>query len=159
MSGSYFGQSTSSSDHLGDIQCLGREDNILNCSNSLVTSCPSHNVASVVCQCKKMFSYFAVMTVLHSFCSLLASTTLPGGCGCTEGDLRLGDGRYNVTTGVVEGRLEICINEAWGSVCNNYFGSAESSVVCRFFNLTEGGEILILIVKSLVSTESLIMCC
>jgi hypothetical protein len=47
----------------------------------------------------------------------------------------------DMVTGVMEGRLEICINEAWGSVCIDHFGAAEAAVVCNSFNLTgRGGD-------------------
>lgn len=59
---------------------------------------------------------------------------------CSDGDVRLQDGMSDLATGVMEGRLEICINEAWGSVCIDHFGSAEAAVVCSSFNLTERGE-------------------
>ena len=58
---------------------------------------------------------------------------------CSDGDVRLQDGMSDLTTGVMEGRLEICINEAWGSVCIDHFGSAETAVVCNSFNLTGRG--------------------
>ena len=29
-----------------------------------------------------------------------------------------------------EGRVEICINSAWGTVCNNLFSKADAQVVC-----------------------------
>lgn len=58
---------------------------------------------------------------------------------CSDGDTRLQDGTSNLATGVMEGRLEICINEAWGSVCTDHFGSAEAAVVCNSFNLTGRG--------------------
>ena len=59
---------------------------------------------------------------------------------CSDGDVRLQDGMSDLATGVMEGRLEICINEAWGSVCIDHFGSAEAAVVCSSFNLTGRGE-------------------
>ena len=46
----------------------------------------------------------------------------------------------DTVTGVMEGRLEVCINEAWGSVCVDHFGSAETNVVCNSFNLTGRGR-------------------
>lgn len=58
---------------------------------------------------------------------------------CSDGDVRLQDGMSDLATGVMEGRLEICINEAWGSVCSDHFGSAEAAVVCSSFNLTGRG--------------------
>ena len=45
---------------------------------------------------------------------------------CSEGELRLEDG-----DNVLEGRVEICINGAWGSICDNQFGMDEADVICR----------------------------
>ena len=45
---------------------------------------------------------------------------------CTDGKLRL---RNGYLTG--EGRVEICINNAWGTVCDNGWNNADASVVCR----------------------------
>ena len=45
---------------------------------------------------------------------------------CTNGKVRLVDG-VNAT----EGRVEICINRAWGSVCDQGFTKEEAIVVCR----------------------------
>ena len=45
---------------------------------------------------------------------------------CDDGELRL-DGGNNA----LEGRVEICINEAWGTVCDTAFSSADATVVCR----------------------------
>ena len=38
----------------------------------------------------------------------------------------------------LEGRLEICINNAWGTVCNNLFTSVEARVVCANLGLNVG---------------------
>ncbi len=38
------------------------------------------------------------------------------------------------------GRLEICINSAWGSVCNSRFGTNEALVVCRQLGFSSDGE-------------------
>ena len=51
------------------------------------------------------------------------STTEEG--NCTTGDVRL-----NGST-LLEGRVEICINNAWGTICGNRFSSSDSQVICR----------------------------
>ena len=45
---------------------------------------------------------------------------------CTNGDIRLING-----SNPLEGRVEICLNRAWGTVCDSGFGQAEADVVCR----------------------------
>ncbi len=41
----------------------------------------------------------------------------------------------NATLGVVQ----VCMNNAWGSVCNNRFGTNDASVVCRELGFSSTG--------------------
>lgn len=50
--GSYFGQSLLTSKLIGNVGCTGSEDNITSCTHSLLSTCPSHQVATIVCHCK-----------------------------------------------------------------------------------------------------------
>ena len=45
---------------------------------------------------------------------------------CEDGDVRLSGGRNDL-----EGRLEVCISNAWGTVCPGEFTSDEAGIVCR----------------------------
>ena len=59
---------------------------------------------------------------------------------CVTGDVRLQDG-----PNVREGRLEVCINNAWGTVCNVQFGVREAAVVCTQMNFSDEGMHCILL--------------
>ena len=44
---------------------------------------------------------------------------------CEDGDIRLSNG-----SDPLEGRLEVCFNSAWGTVCDNLFSLSDANVVC-----------------------------
>ena len=76
-----------------------------------------------------MYAQF-VSTPLHyiSSCSLPHSVPVDN---CTAGDIRLVNGASSN-----EGRVEICFNDQWGTICDDNFGAAEAQVVCRQLNYT-----------------------
>ena len=45
---------------------------------------------------------------------------------CTYGDVRLADGSDSS-----EGRVEICIDDEWGTVCDDSWDNNDAGVVCR----------------------------
>ena len=45
---------------------------------------------------------------------------------CTQGDIRLVGGKN-----ALEGRVEVCYNNNWGTVCDDAWGVRDASVVCR----------------------------
>ena len=71
-------------------------------------------VSSVMC-----ISYFALLHMLkHDIAIKLAN--------CTNGQLRLIGGSSEN-----EGRVEICYENQWGTVCNNGWNAEDARVVCR----------------------------
>ena len=57
-----------------------------------------------------------------------------------------------MAAGTLEGRVEVCINNAWGTVCDNFFGQDDAETVCASiggFNRTGENKHLLCILRLL----------
>ena len=55
---------------------------------------------------------------------------------CVNGSVRLADRRHPS-----EGMLELCLDNQWGTVCNNFFSDLEAQVVCRRLGFSPEGVV------------------
>ena len=53
---------------------------------------------------------------------------------CTPGDVRLQGG-----LGSHEGRVEICFNDQWGTICDLGWDESDAAVVCRELGFLQNG--------------------
>ena len=54
---------------------------------------------------------------------------------CPSGDVRLAGGST-----AYEGRVELCYNNAWGTVCDDSWGTPDANVVCGQLEYINQGE-------------------
>ena len=75
--------------------------------------------------------------IVSVFVIVLTSCCLTGGNSCTDGNVRLVDGSLDQ-----EGRVEVCVNGVWGSVCGHGWSSSDGRVVCKQLGYPDSSMII-----------------
>ena len=78
----------------------------------------------------KVSSVIASQFIVYAKWYVICLSTAP----CTAAQLRLAGG--NIAN---EGRVEICIDNIWGTVCINSWGRTDAAVVCRQLGYSSQG--------------------
>ena len=81
-----------------------------------------------------LYQLLVKFTIIIDFISikLIILTCL----GCTTGDLRLA----GTSTSSLQGRVELCNNNQWGTVCDDLWGTPDATVVCRQLGYSRTGN-------------------
>ena len=125
---SFFGR-TSGPIWLDSVRCTSGESNIFNCTHNgigrIPYSCTHGDDSGVECPGRSLMFGCTCFVVIHQF--LLLITTVPViGSNCTNGSLLLVGGQT-----LREGRVEVCYNNQWGTVCDDSWGFTDARVACK----------------------------
>ena len=106
-----------------NVHCSGSETHLVNCSHGTSTTsqyCSHYYDVGVECP-GELFSNVISLVMINLI------STVPSNDTCTtDGDLRLTGG-----TNQYEGRVEVCYNRQWGTVCDDWWDSTDAGVACR----------------------------
>ena len=100
----------------------------------------------IIPACQVMMHLFFVKVHFYLLLTSMSSLLISFPCiasnfkpaNCTTGELRLVGGSE-----IYEGRLEVCINQLWGSVCRSSFSTSDIQVACRDLGYQRYGESII----------------
>ena len=95
--------------------------------------------SGVVCQGEQ--SWWHVMSYSHHVLWFVLDINTTPFAPCSTGEIRIAMSSSNVSLHALEGRLELCINSAWGTVCDSLFGNEDAMVACgRVEGFLSGGK-------------------
>ena len=126
----YFGSSSYGPVSIGSIQCSGSETRLQDCGLSQTpgSACTHSRDAGITCVGKR-----PIMNA--QLAKLMVDTVFLTDLVCPSGDIRLVGGSV-----ADEGRVELCLNNAWGTICDDGFDVNDANVICRQLGYPDHGK-------------------
>ena len=116
---------------MGNVRCTGSEQRLIDCpytNNTFRNDCTHGQDVAVYCQ--PSTTHVVRTKFARISCNFYTMLALQ----CEEGDLRLTGGST-----VNQGRVEVCMNETWGTICSTNWGQTEANVACRQLGFSQHG--------------------
>ena len=104
-----------------EFRCSGTEQSLLECVKETISCYSSDSYFKITCQGIKTLFYF----VVYCWCYIAK---------CKHHDIRLAGASYSTI-----GRVEVCVNGTWGTVCRNSFDDIDARVVCQHLGYSPYG--------------------
>ena len=128
---------------LDEVRCTSSSSQLLECHSRPILSHNCLHSADAGVGCEGIFCNGLILTTIDQVLEinsrmerwLLYCPVLICIAPCTTGQLRLAGS--NIT---YEGRVEICMNNMWGTVCDDSWGNADATVVCRKLGYSAQGK-------------------
>ena len=125
--------------------CTGGEGNLTECDHTTISNCDRSEEAGVRCE----------GTSVHQWCIYYVQNncTLNFSATCVEGDVRIGlfnftnffvniehyDDYYFIKDEIARGRVEVCTEGSFGTVCGYEWENEDASVVCSTLGFSHYG--------------------
>ena len=122
------GGAQTSSTVLTDVNCFGNESSLLDCAAINSSDCISQEIATVTCQGSRVHCFDSNFSIFFVCLWRIEGAIVRE--DCRDGDIRLVNGSNRL-----EGRVEVCFNNVWGTICDERFNSDDALVICNQLSL------------------------